>query len=107
MSTPAIPMPDRFTLEAFAPHVGEVFRVIVSETQHLDILLTAIERLSADERWKARSRVPFSLVFHAAPGSVIPQQIYRIEHPAMEPFDTFLVPIGPDEHGMRYESIYT
>lgn len=107
MSNPSSQMHDPFTIEAFAPHVGEVFHVIVDERQELKVLLTAIEQLSQDERWKARSRVPFSLVFHAAPGSFIPQQIYRIEHPAMEPFDTFLVPLGPDEHGMRFEAIYT
>lgn len=99
-------MSDPFTLERFLPHVGEVFHVVAEEGQQTPILLTEVARLPRDAS-PQRTREPFSLVFHAAPGTWLEQQIYRIEKPGIEPFDCFLVPIGPDQHGMRFEAVYT
>jgi hypothetical protein len=99
-------MSDFFTVDTFTPRVGEVFHVIVSETHELKVLLSEVARLG-NATSHGRPREPFSLVFHAAPDAFIPQQIYRVENAAMEPFDCFLVPIGPDANGMRFEAIYT
>jgi len=30
-----------------------------------------------------------------------------MEHPGIGTFELFLVPIGPDEKGLRYEAIFT
>jgi hypothetical protein len=99
-------MPDAFTIERFLPCVGEVFHIVSGEST-LPVLLTEISRLPTDGS-KLRTREPFSLVFHAPPGTAFgEQQICRIEKPGMEPFDAFLVPIGPDRFGMRIEAIYT
>ena len=104
--TPGIPtVSDAFTVERFLPHVGEVFQV-VGEDQAVPVLLSEISQLSS-EGDRRRRRTPFSLVFHAPAGTRLEQQIYRMEKPGMEPFECFLVPIGPDEHGMRFEAIYT
>lgn len=99
-------MSDPFTIEAFQPHVGELFRVIVDEKLEMQTRLSEVSVWGHEEA-ATRKRHPFSLVFHAAPNAVIPQQIYRIENANMEPFDCFLVPIGPDAQGMRYEAVFT
>ncbi|HEU0298225.1 MAG TPA: hypothetical protein VFR37_02200 [Longimicrobium sp.] len=99
-------MSDPFTVERFLPHVGEVFHVMVDEAQGTPILLSEISRLSTGGSWR-RAREPFSLVFHAPHGLVLEQQVYRVEKDGMEPFECFLVPIGPDAYGMRFEAIYT
>jgi hypothetical protein len=99
-------MPDDFTIERFLPHVGEVFHLLAEESEPLPVLLSEISRLASDGSPR-RTRVPFSLVFHAAPTTVVEQQIYRVEKPGMEPFEAFLVPIGPDRFGMRIEAVYT
>ena len=98
-------MPDAFTIERFLPLVGEVFHVVSGEFT-LPILLSEISRLATDGSSR-RTREPFSLVFHAPLGTMLEAQIFRIEKPGMEPFDSFLVPIGPDQYGMRVEAIYT
>lgn len=98
-------MPDAFTVDRFLPHVGEVFHVVAGEAQKA-VLLTEITLLASDGSSR-RTRQPFSLVFHAPVGTRLEQQIYRIEKPGMQPFDCFLVPIGPDRHGMRFEAVYT
>jgi hypothetical protein len=99
-------MPESLTIDTFLPRVGDVFRVVVSDTHELVVKLSEIARLPGQSAGP-NPRLPFSLVFHSLPGSYIPQQIYRMENPAMDPFECFLVPIGPDEHGMRFEAVYT
>ena len=94
-----------FTAERFLPHVGEVFHV-VDAARETPVLLSEVSRLSS-EGDRRRRREPFSLVFHAPPGTGLEQQVYRLEKAGMEPFECLLVPIGPDRFGMRYEAIYT
>jgi hypothetical protein len=51
-------------------------------------------------------REPFALTFRAPRGTSWPQRIYRIAHPDLGAFEIFLVPIGPDDQGPRYEAIF-
>jgi hypothetical protein len=100
------PMLETFTVETFQPHVGQPFRVIVDESRQMVTLLSEVSPWGHAEA-ASRPRIPFSLTFHAKPDAQIPQDIYRIESEVMEPFDCFLVPIGPDAGGMRYEAVFT
>ena len=95
-----------FTIELFQPRVGEPFRVIVDETWEMVTRLSEVS-IWGHEEAKTRQRHPFSLIFHAQPDTVLPQAIYRIENASLEPFEAFLVPIGPDALGMRYEAVFT
>lgn len=51
-------------------------------------------------------RAPFSLVFRGPREPLVPQGIRRLEHAGLGELDLFLVPIGPDEAGMRYEAVF-
>src|SRR4051812_47850237 len=100
-----------FTVETFQPHLGQPFRVIVDETHEMITLLSEVSPWGHEEAAR-RPRVPFSLTFHAKPDALIPQATYRIENVnpngnSLEPFEAFLVPIGPDAGGMRYEAVFT
>ena len=97
-------MLETFTIDTFAPRQGEIFRVIVDDQWEMQTRLSAVERVSGGED---RDRVPFSLIFHAPHDAVLPQRIYRVENENMEPFELFLVPIKPDQDGMRYQAIFT
>ena len=48
----------------------------------------------------------YALVFRSRDKTHVPQGIYGIEHEALGLLELFLVPIGPDEVGMRYEAIF-
>jgi hypothetical protein len=52
-------------------------------------------------------RSPFSLIFRGGPSPLLPQRIYRVEHETPGALDIFLVPLGPDEVGQRYEAVFT
>jgi hypothetical protein len=92
-------VPDRLTSEAFAGRIGEAFEVLSAEGSPLALVLSECE---AD-----RYERSFSLLFHARDGRLEPQQTFRARHPELGEFDLFLVPLGPDEGGMRYEAIFT
>lgn len=99
-------MLETFTVDTFTPHVGKTFRVIVDDQYEMITRLSEVAPWGHEEA-ASRPRVPFSLTFHARPDAVIPQQIYRVESDELEPFELFLVPIGPDAQGMRYEAVFT
>jgi hypothetical protein len=93
------------TLEMFAALIGERFRVHMTEQGTIDVELIEASPLGA--KVTAPRGQAFSLVFRAAGGELVPQRIYRVEHERLGAHDIFLVPIGPDAGGMRYEAIFT
>lgn len=99
-------MLDTFTIETFQPRLGELFTVVVDEENRLPVKLTEVYPWGPGAA-AGRDRTPFSLIFHTIPAAVLPQAIYRVENENMEPFEIFLVPIEPDERGMRYEAVFT
>jgi len=50
---------------------------------------------------------PFSLVFEIPGDVVYEQNTYSMENKELGELDLFLVPIGADESGVRYEAIFT
>ncbi len=50
----------------------------------------------------------YALVFRAPPrrAAHAPQGTYRLTHAELGTLEVFLVPIGPDAGGMRYEAIF-
>jgi hypothetical protein len=101
-------MLDTFTHEMFVPLVGQKFTMQVTEDRAVDVELIQVtplpDRTLAGA--KAPDRAPFSLVFRGARNEVFPQQIYRVHQPALGTAEIFLVPIGPDQLGHRYEAVF-
>jgi hypothetical protein len=93
-----------FSLETFSPHVGDTFWIRLSDGR---VETRLVEAHPWGSGGNGQSRAPFSLVF-AGPGRfVLPQQIYRVEHEVLGEMEIFLVPIGPQREGMRYEAVFS
>lgn len=65
---------------------------------------------SVDDR-NARGACPdgfeqFALVFRGPAGTPLEQRIYAVEHDGIGRFELFLVPLGPDAEGPRYEAVF-
>jgi hypothetical protein len=88
----------------FARHRHERFRVAQDDGQ-LDLELIETTDLGPAAAVAARSRA-FSLVFRGPRERVLPQETHRLKHDAFGEIEIFLVPIGPDESGMRYEAVF-
>lgn len=54
----------------------------------------------------SKFRAPFSLLFRCESDSVLSQGTYEVFHPALGTMELFMVPLGPDDRGMRYEAIF-
>ena len=48
----------------------------------------------------------FSLVFRGPHDRVLSQGMCRMEHAALGVFVLFIVPVGPDARGMRYQAVF-
>jgi hypothetical protein len=91
----------------FAACLKQRFRVPLGDAgQALELELVGADPLGSGDPAPGRRR-PFSLIFRGPPAPVLPQRIYRLENAAMGALEIFLVPIGPDAAGLRYEAIFS
>ena len=98
-------MLERFEVGTFAPRLGETFRIRTAGSQWTELTLTEATALGEGAPAEGR-RVPFSIVFRGPLDPALPQRTYQVEHEGIGAFELFLVPIGPDSEGMRYEAVF-
>lgn len=96
---------DRLDVSVFAARRGETFvmRLDGGATQDLELV---------EVRDLGRRATPggelsnYGLTFLARASTPLSQAIYHLEHAALGAMDVFLVPIGRDAEGIRYEAIF-
>lgn len=91
------------TRETFAPHVGSTFALQLTDGV-LPLELYAVDALPGSPN---APRAAFALRFRT-PGvkGHVPQQIHALVHPVLGTLEIFLVPLGADASGMRYEAVF-
>jgi uncharacterized protein DUF6916 len=97
-------MLESLTLKDFLERVGEEFRVAGPGAPVVLALIEATDLSRPNAPGPRRS--PFSLVFRGPFSPVMTQRTYALEHAALGRLEIFLVPIGPDADGMRYEAVF-
>jgi hypothetical protein len=90
------------TLAHFHPLLQQPFQVQLEDLA-LELDLVVAEALKPRP---GQPRPPFSLVFRGPMQPILPQRIYPLRHQALGAVDVFLVPIGPDAAGQRYEAVF-
>jgi hypothetical protein len=93
------------TAEEFRQHVNTPFRLQVNAPKPIDLTLVAVESRPS-EATEEQGMERFSVFFLGSPEFLLPQSIYRVAHPAMGEFDLFLVAVGKETDGYRYEAVY-
>jgi len=101
-------MLETLTRATFAEHLGSRFRLHygAAETLEAEIIKVTTLRSPAGRATLPDERESFSLLLLGPKDPCLPQRIYRLEHPQMGSFEIFLVPIGRDEQGTRYEAVF-
>jgi hypothetical protein len=105
-------MPDLESLEAatFEPHRATVF-YLQTGGEPLPLELVEVQRARyADDPAAVGPngrRQPFSLVFRGPRSPYARQGTYLLEHDGLGSVSIFLVPLGPDASGMRYEAVFS
>lgn len=105
-------MLDQLTIDDFAVHKDSTFRISLAPEAELEmeLVLSEVQALSDLRRRPSGDAVPgspaFSLLFHGPPTPILPQRIYPLDHPELGQLEIFVVPLGPDAKGMRYQAIF-
>ena len=93
------------TLDDFAGLCGERFALQDPAGGHVSAELVKAEAVG---NTPINGRQPFSLIFVGPPTPILPQRTYRVGHERFsEELDIFLVPIGADAVGVRYQAIFS
>jgi len=87
----------------FRQHIGGSFRIHYGGAQPLQVRLSEVADMPPNA---ANLREPFSLLFHGPSDGWLQQGTYAFEHDAMGRMEIFVVPLGADAEGMRYEVIF-
>lgn len=93
------------TLDRFTPLVGETF-VLGEGESAFEAELAEARSLREVQGAGLRSR-QYSLLWRAPGPPRLMQGNCRVAHPALPALELFLVCIGPDAQGMRYEAVFT
>jgi len=99
-------MLDRLTVMMFTEQIGKAFRLPLTEGTVLDLVLVEARNLSLRTGNPGPRRDPFSLLFLGPKAPVLPQRIYPLENAALGRLEIFLVPVGADADGVKYEAIF-
>jgi hypothetical protein len=89
--------------DSFERHGGSEFAVRLAGKRLPSIRLAAIVR--GEPQAGAPRAEPFTLEF-VGPEPALGQRIYELDHPELGPLEIFLVPIGVEEEGVRYEAVF-
>jgi hypothetical protein len=92
---------ESLTQESFAENLNTKFRLPGPSGEPLELELievTSGKPLEGTER--------FSLVFRGSLNFVLSQSTFHLEHDRLGDFDIFLVAIGREADGFRYEAVF-
>ena len=93
------------TLDHFAPLLGQDFTIRLENGEAYTLQLD--EAISLGSPAGPGLRQPFALrLCNPRRNAFLPQRMYSLEHPDLGNLQLFLVPLGPDASGMRYEIIF-
>jgi hypothetical protein len=95
---------DKLAASDFLPHLHQPFVIRLDDGTPYPLELVGVIELG--EAHMPGWRRPFSLEFNnPRRDAYLPQRIYRLECENMGALELFLVPLGPQPEGMRYEAI--
>ena len=99
---------DELTVDSFKPAVGSKFALNAGDDTKLELELVDAQ-VNPPEQGAGKGpseRTPFSLTFRGPGEPILPQQIYPLEHGELGELEIFIVPLGVDADGARYEAIF-
>ena len=93
-------MSEMLTKEAFAENLNSKFR-ITFEAGVIELELIEVVETKATARQQQ-----FSLFFRGPLEYFLQQATYRMEHERLGEIDLFIVPVGREADGFRYEAVF-
>ncbi len=92
------------SFEDFEPYLHQIFKVRFNPEVVLDAELVDLVRL---DKYDELPRQPFSFIIRTnQKNEYFPQATFIILHPVKGEIPVFLVPLGSDNIGMKYQAIF-
>jgi hypothetical protein len=92
------------SFEDIQPYLHSLLSLCFTPSITLDAEVIEIEKLPMHSE---HSSQPFSIVFQTNQlNEYFPQATYVLIHPTKGKTPIFLVPLGPDQKGMKYQAIF-
>lgn len=97
-----------FTYDDFADRVGEQFTVALPDGGRLALRLAEVTKGAepGGEAPDGTTRQQFSLLFRGPADPQLTQGLWELEHDRLDRVALFLVALGPDAEGPRYEAAF-
>jgi hypothetical protein len=94
-------MLEEYTRATFDPHVGTSFRLLREGAPGVELMLVEVGDIGRERDGRS-----FSLLFRAPAASGLGQGTVELEHERLGSVVIFLVPVGADADGVRYEAVF-
>ncbi|MFL6335778.1 MAG: DUF6916 family protein [Pyrinomonadaceae bacterium] len=98
-------MSARPTEEDFRRHLGTKFGVRVETPRPLELELDEVKSYNPKGS-EAGGMERFSLHFYGPGDIMLQQNTFTLDHPEMGELILFMVPVGRDDRGFRYEVVF-
>ena len=90
------------TISDFLPRLHQMFEITLESGESYSLELIEVRDLG--EAPSAEFRKPFALTLRNPDRTAyLPQRTYYLEHEQLGAMELFIVPLGPDASGMKYE----
>jgi len=94
-------MIEKLNSKNFSENLNSEFKLLTVNAQPLPLRLTEVTERNGGPKVEQ-----FSLFFVGPKTPLLQQGIYRLQHEKLGEFDLFLVPLGMDNDGVRYECAF-
>jgi len=98
-------MDNQHNANQFSQQLNTKFRVNVDSPEPVELELVEVA-LRPSEPTEQAGMERFSTFFYGPANIFLQQRTYEVVHPSMGEFAIFLVAIGSDERGFRYEAVF-
>lgn len=100
-----MPILEKYTSADFSAHLNQPFLLELDTLPPILLQLRAVQKLDTEATSHSAYRNGrFAVVFHGPLRPILPQQVYRVEHPAMGKLELLFTPVGPSGASMQYKA---
>jgi hypothetical protein len=89
------------TKDAFAENLNTKFRIQLEASNTVEL-----ELIEVLETMRTLRQQQFSVFFRGPLDYLLPQGTYHMEHKKMGTVSLFIVPVGREQDGFRYEAVF-
>jgi hypothetical protein len=100
---------EQLVFASFSGLLNSKFRVVIDAQNSVEVELVEITPPQTGQGGAGGRQTfeNFSLIFLGPLNPVLPQKIYWFESAQLGRFEMFIVPVGQDQSGTRYQAIFS